>query len=147
MNLSKHNSQAGLTLVEVMVAAVILFSSIATVSLIYRGAILSSAKAEQHVSLAGVLPIILSNIKQEIASSAYQESMLQNKKGAVWDVQYQWHASLINKVSAPMKLDTDTGNYVTPAPRYNLWQVELDVSSGEINQHYSYKEFSWDDAQ
>ena len=67
-------TQAGFTLIEILVASVILFASLAVVSMIYRGAYLSSEKATQHVNISKVLPAVLSTIEYEIQQHSLTSS-------------------------------------------------------------------------
>ncbi|MDT0602815.1 PulJ/GspJ family protein [Thalassotalea castellviae] len=139
----KKFSKNGFTLIEVLVAAVILFASIATVSMVYRGAFLSSEKAEQHVTLSGMMPIILANIKKDIRSLGDSQENELAKQGQVWEVSYQWKAQQVDFKSAPTKLDVDTGDYVTPPLKYKLWLVELAVQYRSTNQQFQFHELSW----
>jgi len=137
---SKDN---GFTLIEVLVAAVILFASIATVSMIYRGAFLSSEKANKHVTISGVMPSIMANIRANIRAQGNSfESQLSNQ-GNAWNVEYKWQANLVQHKSAPQRLDVDSGDYVNPPMKYKLWQVELDVQYQYNTKHYQFYEMSW----
>lgn len=146
-NLTKpfQQSHSGFTLIEVMVAAVILFSVIAAVSMVYRGAFLSSEKANGHVILTGILPALLANIRDDIRSQGnYIESKL-SKSSNIWSVEYNWQAKLIMQERAPKKLDVDTGSYITPPLKYKLWLVDLEVKNQASSQKYQFYEMSWND--
>ena len=133
----------GFTLIEVMVAAVILFSVIATVSMIYRGAFLSSDKANNHINISAVLPSILTNIRQNIRLHGNSpEEKLDNQANA-WDVKYQWQAQLLKKASAPARLDPDSGAMFTPPEKYKLWQVALTLEQNGVTKKYKFNELSW----
>jgi prepilin-type N-terminal cleavage/methylation domain-containing protein len=138
---SKNNR--GFTLIEVMVAAVILFSVIATVSMIYRGAFLSSEKANNHINISAVLPSVLTNIRQNIRLKGNSSAEILNNRASAWDVKYQWQAQLIKKASAPAKLDPDSGAMITPPEKYKLWQVELIMKRNGVTKQYQFNELSW----
>ena len=53
-----NKKSAGFTLLEVLLAAFILFLVITSVTLVYRGAILSSGKAERSLLISGSVPSI-----------------------------------------------------------------------------------------
>nr|MDC2854601.1 prepilin-type N-terminal cleavage/methylation domain-containing protein [Ningiella sp. W23] len=58
-----NNKQAGFTLIEVLVASVILFATITLVSDMFRGAFISSERANRHVTISGIMPIALKQIQ------------------------------------------------------------------------------------
>ena len=138
--------QKGFTLIEVMVAAVILFSVIASVSMIYRGAFISSEKANNHVEIAGVLPSILASLRYDIRQQGNSASTELSQQGSTWNVNYHWQAKLIDFKSAPEKFDVDTGKFITPPKKYKLWQVVLTLESNGLKKQYQLKELSWSDA-
>lgn len=138
-----ETSQNGFTLIEVLVAAVILFSSLATISMIYRGAFISSEKAEKHVYISGTLPSVLSSIKRAIKVNSQLSKHELSGSGNAWQIDYSWTAKLIEFKSAPEKLDVDSGDFITPPKKYKLWQVKLNLSYKGIQKAYSYKELGW----
>lgn len=140
----KHNN-SGFTLIEVMVAAVILFSVIATVSMVYRGAFLSSEKANNHISMTSVLPSVLANIQQTIQEQSKNALTELNYQDSAWQVKYQWSAKLLKFKSAPEKLDVDSGNFITPPLKYKLWQVVLILKFNGVEKTYNYNELGWTD--
>jgi len=148
-NVAKFKSRirvnSGFTLIEVMVAAVILFSVIATVSMVYRGAFLSSEKANKHINLTGVLPAVLASIKQELQDVSRSSETEVSRSTNAWQVKYQWSAKLLKLKSAPEKLDVDTGNFVKPPLKYKLWRVELTLERDGLVKQYSYNELGWTD--
>ena len=138
----KRNN-AGFTLIEVMVAAVILFSVIATVSMVYRGAFLSSEKANNHTNLASVLPSVLATIRQEVQEVSRTSETDITRRSNAWSVNYQWSAKILKLKAAPEKLDVDTGNFVQPPMKYKLWQVTLTLKLNGITRQYNYNELGW----
>lgn len=149
MSNSKHYQKifkkpaSGFTLIEVLVASVILFSSIATVSMIYRGAFMSSEKANTHITINGVLPSILSSIRHEVRSQANSEQTQLSGISSAWEVSYKWQATLQKFNSAPSRLDPNSGQLVTPPPKYKLWEITLDLQYGGITKIYQFNELSW----
>jgi len=134
---------SGFTLIEVMIASVILFSVIATVSMIYRGAFMSSEKANTHISINAVLPSLLTVIRNDIQNrSVYNEETLSNK-ASVWGVNYQWQASLLEYKSAPPYYDIDDGKVINPPKKYKLWVVNLTLQQNTTSKNYQFNEYSW----
>ncbi len=135
----------GFTLIEILVASVILFSSIAAVSLIYRGAYLSSEKANSHMLISGLLPIVISNIREDIRGQGNEEGAELNGKGSSFEVSYQWKAILLDYKAPPKFFDVDSGKVIESAKKYKLWQVELVMNDDVSTSKYFFKELSWND--
>jgi len=140
-----YKKNSGFTLIEVMVAAVILFSVIASVSMIYRGAFISSQKANNNIEISGVLPSILATLRFDIRQQGNSSLTELNKQGNVWGINYQWQAQLIAFKSAPEKFDVDRGEFITPPKKYKLWQVTLILKKNGLTKQYTLKELSWSD--
>lgn len=140
------NNNKGFTLIEVLVASVILFSSIATVSMIYRGAYLSSDQANQHIITQAALPSILANVRNDIRAQNSNEQKELIGEGNSWNTAYKWKATLILFKSAPEKLDPDSSDSVVPPLKYKLWDVTLILKTDEMEKNYKYKELSWNNA-
>jgi prepilin-type N-terminal cleavage/methylation domain-containing protein len=140
-SLNAKNNMSGFTLVEVLVASVILFSVIAMVSLVYRGAFISSEKANNHMSISGVLPSALANIRTSIRDNS-QENSLSGKTEA-WGVNYQWQASVIEQKYPPKKYDAFTQQISKAKIYYKLWQVSLTLEYNGLTKQHAFKELSW----
>jgi Tfp pilus assembly protein PilV len=144
LKIPSHKSK-GFTLIEVMVASVILFSSIAVVSVIYRGAFISSQKAERHVEISGTLPSILANIRSEIRAKGNSDSSEIISQSSAWQVQYQWQAKLLTIKAAAPTFSPESGLMETTKARYKFWQVELTVTLNSTTKNYTFNEVSWSD--
>ena len=140
-----YQTNKGFTLIEIMVATLILFSSIATVSMVYSGAFISSEKANHHVVISGVIPALLANIRTDIRSKGNSTVTSISHSGKVLEVKFSWKAQLISHKSAPKKLDVDGSGYVTPPLKYKLWQVHLNLKLLSTKKHYQFYEVSWSD--
>lgn len=138
-------SQSGFTLVEVLVATIILFSSIATVSLIYKGAYLSSVKSNSHVTLSGVIPVVLSNIRENIRSQGNTELTELSGKERAWGVAYDWDALQVEFKAPPDIFDPDKGTMLVSPKKYKLWEVNLKLTYMLASRNYKYNELSWND--
>jgi len=136
---------SGFTLIEVMVASVILFTAIATVSMIYRGAFLSSEKANNHINLSAVLPSVLATIRQDIRLQGNSTISQLKQQSSTWQVNYHWQADLIEQKSAPETFDVDSGKLFTPPAKYKLWQVVLILERNGVTKQYQFNELSWTD--
>jgi len=134
---------SGFTLVEILVASVILFASIAMVSMVYRGAYISSDKADGHINITGVLPAVLATIRDDIRARGNSNLTELINEANMWDVNYQWQASLLQHKSPPKRYDLDSGSFVIPAKKYKLWQVDLTLKRDNLVKQYQFNELSW----
>lgn len=146
---NSHNSSnfktQGFTLIEVMVAAVILFAVIASVSMIYSGAFLSSEKASKNALAANIVPALLAKIKEEIRSQGNSSNESLANKGIFLDANYQWNAKLIEFRSAAPVFSPESGENIQQLLKYKLWQVHLFINVKTTKQNYTYNEISWND--
>ncbi len=140
-SLNGKKNMSGFTLVEVLVASVILFSVIATVSMVYRGAFLSSEKANNHINISGVLPSVLANIRTGIRDNSLENSL--TGKSEAWGVNYQWQARVIEQKYPPKKYDAFTQQLTKAKIYYKLWQVNLILEYNGLTKQHVFKELSW----
>ncbi len=134
--------ERGFTLLEVLVASVIFISSIAAISMAYRGALLASDRANYNVSLSGTMPMILTSVQLDIRSDQSQTLQL-NGSGTSWGVDYEWSAELLEFKAAPAQIDLDLQTIVQPNPRFKLWGVTLVTQYQGFERTYRYNELSW----
>lgn len=133
--------QQGFTLVEVLIAGVILIIVISTMTFVYRTAALSSSKASNSVRLSGSVGLILTTIKSQIRGRNATNAM--SGEGSIDDIQYQWQSTLIDNKPAPPRFNASDGNFQTQSSRYYLWQVNLSIQSKTLNKTFQFQEISW----
>ena len=138
-----RKASAGFTLLEVLVASVILFSSIAAVSMVYRGAFLSSEKAENQIYVAGKVPLILASIRDEIRTAKDKTAQTLGGSSTMWQLNYQWNAEVLSFEAPQPVFSPESGKLEYSPPRFKLWQVELTVKYKSIEKSYQFKELSW----
>ena len=137
-----NKSSQGFTLLEILVASTILFSSIAVVSLIFKTSYVASEKATIHVEQAGIIKALVTSIQLTIREKTQQNTNNLNGSGVIWGVPYEWQAELIANKPPPNKFNADTGNVESYSARYKLWNVVL--STGKNNKRqFEYNELSW----
>lgn len=144
-NIYSLKIKSGFTLIEVLVASMILFASITAISLIYKGAYLTSVKSDAHITVSGAVPVILANIKDKIRAEGESTAVKLSGEGNVWGVQYSWQAELENIKAAPNLFDPDSGKDVESPQKYKLWQVDLNIHYKTLKQPYQYNEISWNE--
>ena len=131
-----ENSQAGFTLLEVLIASVILFSVIVTSTLVYRGAILSSDKAEQALSVS-----VAAHSIQRIVTDEFRQLKDRSQpsgEGRYGEVTYRWRAEETHKGTR-----TGAPDGSTPARQFSLWRIHLTISKGKMTKQFQFSEISW----
>jgi len=136
------SKQRGFTLMEVLVAGIILFLVITTVTLIYRGAVLSSTKAESAVIINGSLPAIINLVQAQIQSDMQAEKTQISGEDSFGKVNYQWRARLLSAKGALPRY-VPGGSPVEQPKRYKLWGVELQIHYQGSTREFSYRDYSF----
>ncbi|MEH8015829.1 type II secretion system GspH family protein [Rheinheimera muenzenbergensis] len=134
------NKSRGLTLVEVLVAAVILFAALSLSALTIQSLRQNSAQAEKIVKTLQPARMITLSIQQQIRNRP-EETM--SGAGELGEVSYTWQASVISKGSAPQSFDVDTGSVIVPPERFWLYQVELELHYAGRTEQLQFKELAW----
>ncbi|WP_019674718.1 PilW family protein [Arsukibacterium perlucidum] len=130
----------GLTLVEVLIAAVILFAALSLSAVTLQTLRQSSAQADKVIQTLQPARMVTLSIQQHIRSQP-QDNM--SGSGKVGDVSYQWQASVIQTGSAPEQLDVDSGSITVPPERFRLYQVELQLEMQGRVELLQFKELAW----
>lgn len=126
-NLSRNpmaysKSSSGFTLIEVLIASVILFSALAITAELYSASSLSAQKASNKAHFYQINPIAITTIKTEI------RQLTENRKLAdlssefnISGIHYQWQAQRVAfKPRAP-----DYDDFAPPKPQFGLFQVNV----------------------
>lgn len=133
----------GFTLVEVLVAAVIMFSALAIGSLAYRTAIRSMERVTAHVLIADALPAVMAQIKIKVMDQIDQGAGSYNKI-----ISYKWRRKEIksgrNVLSSANEL---TGGVEYGHFRVVLSNIHLTITCSRGGREkvvgYDYQELSW----
>lgn len=131
----------GFTLIEVLVATVILFLFITMAAQIFRQSADSSLKAERAVKVSALVPLVVENIRNQIDEAKSLGTL--RGKGQLQEVTYQWQASLAQRMPPIEGFDTLEQEFRTFEDKYNLWNVDLTVSIGNYQRHWVYEELTW----
>ena len=129
--------QGGFTLLEVLLAGFILFLVLSSMVLVYRGAMLSSSKAERSLLISAAVPPIRSLITERLREKAPIAN--HNGAGRYADMEYRWVATLTDIGRPSAIVEEDAGVTL----RYFLWDVEVTVSRGDARRNYRFREISW----
>ncbi|MDE3271231.1 type IV pilus modification PilV family protein [Pseudoalteromonas sp. G4] len=135
----KKSSSSGFTLIEVLIAAIILFSSIAVVADIFSAASLSSRKATNVTSLYQMAPIAIEQIKEKLRTSSTQDGIQLNGKVQLAEGVFYWSATRINSFRPPMQFD-DTSPYPI---KFHTYNVNVLAEQGSLRQSFNFEVFVW----
>jgi prepilin-type N-terminal cleavage/methylation domain-containing protein len=137
---AKHYSK-GFTLIEVLIAATILFTVVAAVSQVYQGATTASIKASRSVDVSALVPLLADTISFNLRQADVTQTITQ--QGILNDYQFTWTASVIRKGAPPPRFELETDSYVTLEEKFYLWQVELQLTKDSYNQQFEFTTLSW----
>ena len=136
--------QGGFTLIEVLIAAVIMFTVLATATLSLRGAMHASERASRKTELLAPLPWITPTIRARLRE--YPGDKLATERsgeGVMFGVEYRFHASLVRSAAPPSRFDVDAAEFVEYAPRFGLYDVELELEREGEKSRFVYQELAW----
>jgi prepilin-type N-terminal cleavage/methylation domain-containing protein len=132
-------SAKGFSLIEVLIASFILFISLAVFTHVFRGALLSSEKAEANVSTALYTQLISDKISSVLKNS--HQLPQANGQGTLMGREYTWTAFIISSSQPPKRY---IGRVLSQADHVvKLWQVKLSVKDGNKTQEYAFEEVTW----
>jgi len=134
------NRQAGFTLIEVLIAATLMFAVIAVAAETYRGALLASRRAENVVGMLAPLPLIVAAVR-----SSLRDEPVERKDGAseLMGVSYRYEATTSRFGAPPRQFSPDVGRFVEYAPRFRLYDVRLTLRYQGQERVYVYQELAW----
>lgn len=130
----------GFTLIEVLVASVILFAALGVFSATVQTNLLAQRKYVATNQLLAPLPVVMASIR-----GAVRENMTDHLTGSgtVLGVEYRYQANLIAFRSPPSRFDSDAGDFAKYEPRYRLYEVKLRLATRDASRDYVYRELSW----
>ena len=136
--------QRGFTLIEVLIAAVIMFTVLATATLSLRGAMHASERASRTTELLAPLPWITPTIRERLREYPGRNLATERSgEGVVFGVEYRFHASLVRSGAPPPRFDVDAAGFIEYAPRFGLYDVELELERDGEKSRFIYQELAW----
>lgn len=135
--MKRHNKiSKGFTLLEVLVASVILFAAVALVSVIYSNVVSTSLKAERAIKITSTMPILVESVANKLQLNTGKTT--EKGEGQIDDVTFNWQAN--KEQSSPMLVnDIDE---ITSQHNISLWSITLNIQYRNIIRTYNYREFS-----
>jgi hypothetical protein len=104
--------------------------------MVYRGAVLSSGKSEQALSVS-----VAAHSVQRIVSDEFRGMMDKSQpsgNGLYGEVAYRWSAVATHKGIRKAAVDGSS-----PSREFTLWEINLTVSKGPMIKQFNYSEISW----
>ena len=136
--------QRGFTLIEVLIAAVIMFTVLATATVSLRGAMHASERASRKTELLAPLPWITPTIRERLREYPGDNLATEHSgEGVVFGVEYRFHASLVRSGAPPSRFDVDAAEFIEYAPRFGLYDVELELEREGEKSRFVYQELAW----
>lgn len=136
--------QGGFTLIEVLIAAVIMFTVLATATLSLRVAMHASERASRTTELLAPLPWITPTIRERLREHSGDKLATEHSgEGVMFGVEYRFHASLVRSAAPPSRFDVDAAEFVEYAPRFGLYDVELELEREGEKSRFVYQELAW----
>lgn len=129
----------GFTLIEVLVASVILMGAITIANAVYGNAVEATLKSRAALELNKNLPIVLANVRREVREAPEKN----NGSGSVFDIAYRWKKELVEKGAPPPQFDVDERRMVRYEEKFSLWLVSLEVQQKGKTRTYEFNEVTW----
>ncbi|USD29056.1 type II secretion system protein [Pseudoalteromonas sp. SCSIO 43201] len=133
------NKKRGFTLIEVLIAAVILFTAIALTSEIYNSSAKFSSKAVSTTNYSQFASIAISSIKSDLRYEFKKEALAELYIGklTIGGMEFVWTASKLREVSHYSNLASEN----TPKAKYGKYTVSVDVDAA--NKQFNFEVFLW----
>jgi prepilin-type N-terminal cleavage/methylation domain-containing protein len=133
--------QRGFTLLEVLIAATILFTVLAVATETYRNSLLASRRAEALVGMLTPLPLITSSIRDRLRADPVERL---DGRAELLGVRYEWEATTVRYAPPARRFDADFGDFRDYPPRFRLYDVRLKLARGDQERVFLYQELAWE---
>jgi type II secretory pathway component PulJ len=130
----------GFTLIEVLIASVILFATITVVAESYRTSLASGQRATAVIEMLTPVPLIISTIRARIRDRPEQRL---TEEGQLLGVRYTFEAVSVRFEPPPPSIDLEMQRLRVFNPRYRLYEVTLYLERGSVKRQFVYKELAW----
>jgi len=132
--------QKAFTLVEVLIASLILFSTLAMVAQIFSASTYSANKAAHAARFYQIHPAAISAIKVALRDQAKQRDIGEfSGELPIFGILYQWQAQRVLFLS-PLK---DFDESFEQRKRFGLFNVEVNASQGSKSQTFQFEVTTW----
>lgn len=131
----------GFTLIEVLIASVILFSALAITGELYSAASLSAKKATEKALIFQLSPMAISSIKAKIHRLAENRQLTEFSDAFyISDVHFVWQAQRERFSARAMELE----DVIPPRPQFGLFNVSVLAQYGAQKPvEFTFKVATW----
>ncbi len=140
----RMQAQRGFTLLEILLAMVLLFSALAIVSDGFQASRLNSQQAAENITMLAPLPLILDAVRQQIRETKGQAP---SGDGSINQVKYSYSAELLQQAAPPAKYQVETGTELRYQPRFMLYQVRLTLNYRQRSRVLEFREVAWSESR
>lgn len=134
------SNASGFTLIEVLIASVVLFATITVVAESYRANLAASRRASITAEMLTPLPLITSTIRTRLRDEPGERLV---GDGTVLGVKYSFEAVSVRFEPPPPVIDPDADGLRFYSPRYRLYDVRLLIEHRALRRQFIYQELAW----
>lgn len=130
----------GFTLIEVLIAAIILFSALALIGDIFKGATLSTDKTVVNAKYYQVTPSAITAIKTNLRTAVKAKNITAVEGNVIlFGIDYQWQASRIVFNSQP------EGEFdeFAQRDRFSIYKVDVTAKFNNRERQFSFEVATW----
>jgi prepilin-type N-terminal cleavage/methylation domain-containing protein len=140
---SEFSAKAGFTLIEVLIAAVVLFTVVGTALLTFQVALSGTQKAADRLVMLSALSPIQSHVKTAITDAPKQD-LTQALSGSnhLLDIRFDWQAQISEAAPPPARFDPESTRFVAFEPRFLLYEVRLQLRYKTAYEELQYTELA-----
>ena len=130
----------GFTLLEVLIAAIILFSALALISEIFKSGMLSTEKTVINAKYYQVTPSAITAIKANLRTSVKAQNISSiHGEVLLFNIVYLWQANRTTFNSAPNDDFSDFKEY----DRFSVYQVDVVAKFDNRERQFSFEVATW----
>jgi len=135
-----RRSRAGFTLVEVLIASVILFATVTVIAESYRSSLAAGQRATITAEMLTPLSLMTSTIRKQLRERPDERL---RGDGELLGVKYSFEAVTVRFEPPPPTFDVNIEDVRVFAPRYRLYDVRLLLERRSIRRQFLYQELAW----
>lgn len=135
------NNNKGFTLIEVLIAAVILFSALAITADLYKASSFTASRVTNKANFYQATPVVISTIKSELRALS-KKRKLPEYSGQFFSagVEYQWQATRTSFKSRVKGFDES----FEPPLQFGLYTIDVFARHENRNlESYTFKAATW----
>lgn len=135
-------TNTGFTLIEVLIAAIILFSAIGLIAQLYSSSTVFATKASERAQFYQYSGIAISVIKNKLRNQIKQNFSLKNLYGTevVGGIEYNWFANRTAFLSPPPGYDDG----IADPPRFGVFEVIVTTPRSNAKEfEFTFEAVTW----